>query len=79
MAIGLLAAPAMAVAAVSPGTAIDTQQSQPVQPPSVDVDVDTADGSWYANPVWIAVGVIALVLIVALVVMAGRGGTTVVK
>ena len=83
MAMGLLAAPIMAAAPLPATTAIDTQQSQPVQPPtgSIDVDINADDsGAWYTSPVWIAIGVVALVLIIALIVMAGRGGgTTVVR
>ena len=41
---------------------------------------DNRGGAWYTNPVWIAIGIIALVLIIALIAMAGRGrDTTVVK
>ena len=47
------------------------------------IEVKTSDGShgaWYTQPVWIAIGVIALVLIIALIAMAGRrDNTTVVK
>ena len=63
----------------------DPQASQPVtQPPAkgeVELDVDVNDGSaWYTDPVWIVIGVAALVIIVALIAMAGRGGgTTVVR
>ena len=52
-----------------------------VQDAKIEVDInDNKGGAWYTNPVWIAIGIIALVLIVLLVVMAGRGrDTTVVK
>lgn len=45
------------------------------------IKVETNDGgAWYTQPVWIAIGIIALVLIVVLITMAGRGrDTTVVK
>jgi hypothetical protein len=48
------------------------------------IEVTTNDrssrGAWYTQPVWIAIGIIALVLIIALIAMAGRrGDTTVVK
>jgi hypothetical protein len=48
------------------------------------IEVTTTDrssrGAWYTQPVWIAIGIIALVLIIALIAMAGRrGDTTVVK
>lgn len=52
-----------------------------VQEAKIEVDVDdNRGGAWYTNPVWIAIGIIALVLIIALIAMAGRGrDTTVVK
>jgi len=49
----------------------------------VDVDINVnrgGGGRWYANPVWIAIGALAVIVLIALIVMAGRGGgTTVVK
>ena len=33
-------------------------------------------GAWYTQPVWIAIGVIALVLILVLISMAGRRNNT---
>lgn len=47
----------------------------------VKVELQTNDrGAWYTQPVWIAIGIVALVLIILLVTMAGRGrDTTVVK
>jgi hypothetical protein len=37
-------------------------------------------GAWYTRPVWIVIGIIALVLILVLISLAGRrGGTTIVK
>jgi hypothetical protein len=56
------------------------EQQQP--PPSGEIDVDittTTDAEWWADPVWIGIGVVALLLIVVLIVMASRGGTTVIK
>ncbi|HET8713224.1 MAG TPA: hypothetical protein VFM23_06020 [Gemmatimonadales bacterium] len=51
------------------------------QDAKVDINVNEKQGgAWYTNPVWIAIGIIALVLIIALIAMAGRGrDTTVVK
>lgn len=48
------------------------------------IEITTNDrsgrGAWYTQPVWIAIGIIALVLLIALIAMAGRrGNTTVVK
>jgi hypothetical protein len=51
----------------------------------LDVDINVNEGGegrgqWYTNPMWIAIGGLALIVFVALIVMAGRGGgTTVVK
>jgi hypothetical protein len=51
-----------------------------IQDAKVDISVNDNKGAWYTNPVWIAIGIIALVLIIALIAMAGRGrDTTVVK
>jgi hypothetical protein len=46
----------------------------------IDIDVDRGGGAWYTSPMWIAIGVIALVVIILLVAMAARGGgTTVIR
>jgi len=71
MCLGPLAIPALALA-----------QGQPVQG-KVDVDINThsgGGGAWWASPIWLAIGVIALVLLILIIVMAARGGgTTVIK
>jgi len=37
-------------------------------------------GVWWQSPIWIAIGVIALILVVLMITMIGRGGgTTIVK
>ena len=54
----------------------------PVQDAKIEVTTNdhTTRGAWYTQPVWIAIGIIALVLLIALIAMAGRrGDTTVVK
>jgi hypothetical protein len=56
----------------------------PAQPSGkIDVDINVnrgGGGRWYANPMWIAIGALAVIVLIALIVMAGRGGgTTVVK
>ena len=41
---------------------------------------DAKVGAWYTQPVWIAIGVVAFVLIIVLISMAGRrNNSTVVK
>jgi len=52
-----------------------------VQDAKIEVKTSDSHGTWYTQPVWIAIGVIALILIIVLISMAGRGrsNTTVVK
>jgi hypothetical protein len=51
-----------------------------VQDAKIEIKTTESHGAWYTQPVWIAIGIIALVLILALIAMAGRrGNTTVVK
>ena len=50
------------------------------QQAKIEVKTTDSSGAWYTQPVWIAIGVIALVLIIVLISMAGRrNNTTVVK
>jgi hypothetical protein len=81
------AAPTRADAAPTPAPAVMAATAAPtlhlvaaVQDIKVEID-DDSGGAWYTQPMWIAIGVIALVVIVLLIAMAGRGGnrTTVVK
>jgi hypothetical protein len=59
--------------------ALDDQQ-QPSGRLEVDIDTDRGGGAWYTSPLWIAIGVIALVLLILLIVVASRGGgTTVIR
>lgn len=71
--------PSVAMASVAPTTSVVTVNA--VQDAKVEIKVDdNRGGAWYTNPVWIAIGIIALVLLIALIAMAGRGrDTTVVK
>lgn len=92
MVVGMLVVPASlanrsawsgVVVAAPAAQAVQAADSQQAQPPQITVEVNKGGGrAWYASPVWIAIGVIALVLLVMLVVMAARGGgggTTVVR
>ena len=57
-------------------------QAQPSGKVDVDINVNHngGGGRWYANPMWIAIGALAVILLIALIVMAGRGGgTTVIR
>jgi hypothetical protein len=79
---------ATAVASHASLTSVSNQDQPPQQPTKefkVDIDINRGDSGarvWYANPIWIAIGGVALVLFIALIVMASRGGsagTTIVK
>ena len=51
-----------------------------VQDAKIEIKTTESHGAWYTQPVWIAIGIIALVLVLALIAMAGRrNNTTVVK
>ena len=47
----------------------------------LDVDINTnGGGAWYADPVWLAIGAVALIVVIAIIAMVARGGgTTVIK
>jgi hypothetical protein len=49
--------------------------------PVINVEINKGGGkAWYANPVWMAIGGLALLVLIVLLVMAFKGGgTTVVK
>ena len=77
--IGSAAVPAVAIAAGSDYALSVDDQQQPTARLDVDVDTDQG-GAWYTSPMWIAIGVIALVLLIVLIVVATRGGgTTIVR
>jgi cell division protein FtsW (lipid II flippase) len=51
-----------------------------VQAATIEIKTTDSHSAWYTQPVWIAIGIIALVLVLALIAMAGRrNNTTVVK
>ena len=49
-----------------------------LQDPAVRVDVSTSEGSssWYANPVWLAIGGLALLLIIVAIFASRKKSTT---
>jgi hypothetical protein len=91
LALGLaIAIPAPVSALDVSSTAIAADSSSTVaaadfQPDGKDLKVDInvnrgGDGRWYANPVWMAIGGLAVLVLLVLIVMAVRGGgTTIVK
>ena len=75
-AAGNLATPALAAADSGYVLAMAQQPGQS----SIDNDVNSADATWWTNPLWIGIGVVALVLLVVIIALAVRGdGTTVIK
>jgi hypothetical protein len=75
-AAGNLAIPALAAADSGYVLAMAQQPGQY----AIDIDVDSADAAWWTNPLWIAIGVVALVLLIVIIALAVRGGgTTVIK
>jgi len=89
MVVGVVSIPAAGAGAASssvPGygvAATDAHVLEAQRLPDVNIEVHTADGGssrWYENPVWVAIGVLGLLLAVVLIVMASRGGgTTILK
>jgi hypothetical protein len=48
----------------------------------IDINVNHGGGrAWWASPMWIAIGVLAVIVLILLIVMAtrGGGGTTIVR
>jgi hypothetical protein len=63
-------------------TSVALDQAQ--QPPKGEIDININHGggrAWWASPVWIAIGVLALVVLILLIVLAtrGGGGTTIIR
>ncbi len=82
MLVGNVAAP-VAMAAAHSGSALSAAQQQPPAQGKLDVNVNVGHnngGVWWQSPMWMAIGGIALVLLIVIVAMIARGGgTTVVK
>lgn len=69
-----------AIATVTLPTTTYIATTVAIQDAKIDVKIDDGSGgAWYTQPVWIAIGIVALVLIILLIVSAGRRDTTVVK
>ena len=45
-----------------------------LQNPTVTVQVEQKSTSWYTQPMWLAIGGVALVVIILIAVLAGRSG-----
>lgn len=75
------ATPALAGAADSGYSMSLDQQQAPSGQLDVDINTNEGGGAWYMSPLWIGVGLLALVLLIVLIAAAtrGGGGTTVIK
>jgi cell division protein FtsW (lipid II flippase) len=71
----------LAAAVSTTALSLITAVSVAAQQAKIEVKTTDSSGAWYTQPVWIAIGVIALILIIVLISLAGRGrsNTTVVK
>ncbi len=81
-AIVAFAAPAQ-IAAHAPTAAPSLQNAAHVyalQIPDKKVTITIGDkdatAHWYRNPVWIAIGVLAVLVVILLIILAARGGGT---
>jgi hypothetical protein len=83
IAVGMSALPAPGWTTLGGDSVLVAAQQQPAPQGKVDIDIDVnrrGGGDWWANPMWIAIGVIGIVLLVVIVAMVARGGgTTVIK
>jgi len=70
-----------AIAAGSSSTMVAADFQPEGKDLKVDINVNRGGGGrWYANPVWMAIGGLAVLVLLVLIVMAVRGsGTTIVK
>src|SRR5262245_48901282 len=59
-----------ALVAPAATTMMYTQNAPPAQPPQINVEVNRGGRAWYASPVWIAIGAVALVVVILMIVMA---------
>lgn len=77
--LGLMASAAGSVPVmVDEGTYVVAAAQQPSG--EIEVDIGTGgDAAWWTNPVWIGIGIVALIALIAIIVAALRGGTTVIK
>jgi hypothetical protein len=63
------------------GATATIQQAQQKPTLDVNINVDKGERRWAVSPMWLAIGGLALLVLVALIVMVSRGtgGTTVVR
>jgi len=60
----------------------EPQRPQPEPRGQINVDINThkSSSAWWTNPIWIGIGAVAFIALLAIIIAASRGsGTTVVK
>jgi hypothetical protein len=69
-------APAMGTTSIAAAPVFALAQDK-----KIDITIGDRGGAWYRSPVWIAIGVLAIVVLLLIVVLIARGGggTTIVK
>jgi len=74
----LIVAPAHTVsAAPSSGTTVIALQQEQAPDQKIDITVQRPGGvAWYRNPVWIAIGILAIIVVLLLIVMVAKGNDT---
>ena len=78
LAFGLMASAGVVLPDALAGDVVVAAAQQPTGQLEVDIDTD-GGAAWWSNPIWIGIGVIALIALIAIIMAASRGGTTVVK
>lgn len=80
-ALGIRTADGQTLAATTVALNLSLDQAAPTKH-EIDINVNHGGGrAWYASPVWIAIGVLVLFVLILLIVLAtrGGGGTTIVR
>jgi hypothetical protein len=62
-------------------THVAAAQQQPSGQAKIDVNINKGGGAWWTSPVWIAIGILALLVVIVLIALVtrGGGGTTIVR
>lgn len=79
------AAPAQAARSTIAPSLVQASPVYALQVPDKKIEITVGDrgvsARWYRNPVWIAIGVLAVIVLLLLVILAvrGGGGTTIIR
>jgi hypothetical protein len=80
LAVAVAGAWPLNISASHPSPLMGVATASQVQPADPKIDIAAGDHAarvaWYRSPVWIAIGFLAAIVILLLVVLIGRGGQT---